>query len=261
MILDDIVCVKNEDVKLRKDTRPLKDIVYKLERTDIKNLDFKGAINKENICIIGEVKKASPSKGIIVEDFDPAGIARKYKELDIDAISVLTEEHYFMGQDKYLKEVKEIAEKPVLRKDFIIDEYQIYESKLIGADAVLLIVRILGIKLRKFYKLASSLGLKCIVEVHNREELYSALEIEAEIIGINNRNLENFTVDLRNTGNLIKYIPDETVVISESGIKTMDDFNYIKTLPVNAVLIGEGLMRKLNDLENMKKFIGDIKNG
>lgn len=261
MILDDIVCVKEEELKHTKQEKPLKNIVYELERADIKNLDFKSAINKENICIIGEVKKASPSKGIIVENFNPDEIAKKYKELDIDAISVLTEKHYFMGEDKYLKEVKKIAKKPVLRKDFIIDEYQIYESKLIGADAVLLIVRILGDKLRKFYKLAESLGLKCIVEVHNKEELYSALHIEAEIIGINNRNLENFTVDLKNTGNLIKYIPHETVVISESGIKTMEDFNYIKSLPVNAVLIGEGLMRKLYDIEIMKKFIGDIKNG
>ncbi|WP_446899606.1 indole-3-glycerol phosphate synthase TrpC [Clostridium sp. LBM24168] len=260
MILDDIVEVKHKELEIRKKNKTLEGIIDEIHMIDnAKSSDFKGALLKNNISIIGEIKKASPSKGIIVQDFHPEDIAGIYEGLDINAISVLTEEDYFMGKDEYLKAVKSIVSKPVLRKDFIIDEYQIYESKLLGADAILLIVRILGDKLDEFYKLTSNLGLQCIVEVHDKNELDIALDICPQIIGINNRNLEDFTVNLKNTEDLIKYIDKDTVVVSESGMATLEDFRYIKSLPVDAVLIGEGFMRKLNNSDDMKRFIDNIK--
>ncbi|MFL0196504.1 indole-3-glycerol phosphate synthase TrpC [Clostridium sp. WILCCON 0269] len=261
MILDEIVAVKEEQLKAKKEKYPLKHIIGELGRLDeTKIRNFKNALIKDNISIIGEIKRASPSRGIIVKHFQPEDIANMYEIVDIDAVSVLTEEHYFRGKDQYLKEVKNLISKPVLRKDFIVDEYQIYESKLLGADAILLIVRILKQNLGKFYKIASSLGLQCIVEVHNKRELDIALEIAPDIIGINNRNLENFTVDLKNTENLVKYIPGGIAIVSESGIKTMDDFKYIRSLPLNAVLIGEGFMKRIDDVSNMEEFINNIKN-
>lgn len=262
MILEDIVGVKKKELKIRKENKPVKGILEELSGIDkFKIRNFKEALTKKNISIIGEIKRASPSKGIIDPKFQFEDICSSYEKLDIDAISVLTEQHYFKGKDEYLKKAKELISKPVLRKDFIIDEYQIYESKLIGADAVLLIVRILKENLAQFYKLASSLGLQCIVEVHNKSELDIALKIGAEIIGINNRNLENFTVDLKNTEDLVKYIPQHTAVVSESGIKTSEDFKYIKTLPINGVLIGEGLMKKVYDRGSIERFVDSIKNG
>ncbi|WP_368487787.1 indole-3-glycerol phosphate synthase TrpC [Clostridium sp. BJN0013] len=260
MILDDIVDVKRKELELKKESKPLKSIINEISRIDELEIgNFKDALIKDNISIIGEIKRASPSKGIIAHKFQIEDICSIYETLDIDAISVLTEQHYFKGKDEYLKKAKEFISKPVLRKDFIVDEYQIYESKLLGADAILLIVRILKQNLGKFYKIASSVGLQCIVEVHNKSELDIALEIEPEIIGINNRNLENFTVDLKNTENLINYIPEHTAVVSESGIKTSMDFKYIKSLPINGVLIGEGLMKKIDDINSIKKFIDSIK--
>lgn len=261
MILDDIVEVKQKQLKIRKQKKTIENIISKIEILSNKyTRDFRKALIKDDISIIAEIKKASPSKGIIVQNFHPEHIARIYEQLDIDAISVLTEEKYFEGKDEYLELVKNIVSKPVLRKDFIIDKYQIYESKLLGADAILLIVRVLGEKLGEFYNLASSIGLHCIVEVHNKSELDIALDIGAKIIGINNRNLENFTVNLKNTENLIKYISRDTAIISESGMKTLEDFKYIRSLPINGVLIGEGFMRKLDNVDTMKKFIYDLKN-
>lgn len=260
LILDDIVNLKKKELCVKKENRPLRDIFKELEDIDeIQIRNFKNALTKGDISIIGEIKRASPSKGIITEDFHPENIAKMYEMVDIDAVSVLTEKYYFKGKDEYLKGVKNLISKPVLRKDFIVDEYQIYESKLLGADAILLIVTILKQNLGKFYKIASSLGLQCIVEVHSKSELDTALRIKPEIIGINNRNLENFTVDLKNTENLIKYIPKDTIIVSESGIKTMEDFKYIRKLPLNGVLIGEGLMKRVNNIDHIKKFINDIK--
>ncbi|MCH3963850.1 MAG: indole-3-glycerol phosphate synthase TrpC [Clostridium sp.] len=261
MILDDIVASKKKEIEVRKKNKPLQGIISELDKSNNSySMDFRGALSKDNISIIGEIKKASPSRGVIVEDFYPENIARVYEELDIDAVSVLTEGNYFKGKDEYLKSVKNIVSKPVLRKDFIVDEYQIYESKLLGADAILLIVGVLNEEIHKFYKLASSMGLQCIVEVHNKRELDRALDIDSKIIGINNRNLENFTVDLKNTEDLIKYINQSITVVSESGIKTSEDFKYIKSLPVNGVLIGEGFMKRLDSIDDMKEFIDDIKN-
>ncbi|MDF2504594.1 indole-3-glycerol phosphate synthase TrpC [Clostridium sp.] len=253
MILDDIVSYKIKQIEEEKRQLPLKEFENKVQ--DIVTRDFKVAISKPGINIIAEVKKASPSKGIIKPDFDPKSIAKVYEKISIDAISVLTEKKFFMGSDEYIAKVKEVTVKPVLRKDFIIDEYQIFQAKKIGADAILLIVAVLGKELKSFYKLATELGLNCLIEVHNREELEIALEAEAEIIGINNRDLRDFSVDLKTTEKFMKYIPKETVIVSESGIKTSDDILYLKSIGVNTVLIGETFMRNIEDIESIEKFI------
>lgn len=205
---------------------------------------FKKALLKEDLTIIGEFKKASPSKGEIVKDFNLEKINEFYKKENIDAYSILTEEEFFKGKDEYISLIKGISDKPILRKDFIIDKYQIYESKFLGADCILLIVAILKDKLKEFYELGKELGLDILVEVHSKEELDLALKINPEIIGINNRNLKNFKVDLENTKELIKYIPKGILTISESGINSFEDIDYIKSLGVDGVLVGEFFMRR-----------------
>ncbi|MGL6186319.1 MAG: indole-3-glycerol phosphate synthase TrpC [Clostridium chrysemydis] len=205
---------------------------------------FKKALLKEDFTIIGEFKKASPSKGEIVKDFNLEKINEFYEKENIDAYSILTEEEFFKGKDEYISLIKGISDKPILRKDFIIDKYQIYESKFLGADCILLIVALLKDKLKEFYELGKELGLDILVEVHSKEELDLALKINPEIIGINNRNLKNFKVDLENTKELIKYIPKGILTISESGINSFEDIDYIKSLGVDGVLVGEFFMRR-----------------
>lgn len=259
MILDDIVAYKAKQLQEEKKFKTLKELESSIQ--EIKSRDFKGELSKAGINIIAEIKKASPSKGIIKEDFDPVKIAKVYEKINIDAISVLTEKHFFKGSDDYIKLVKEVTTKPVLRKDFIIDEYQLFQAKYIGADAVLLITAVLGEKLKNFYKLAQELGLHCLIEVHNREELETALEAGGNIIGVNNRDLRDFSVDIKNTEKLIKYMPEETIIVSESGIKTPEDILYLKSIGVKAVLIGETFMRNIDNLEAVNKFIIRAKGG
>lgn len=253
MILDDIVAYKTKQIEEEKRELPLKEFENKVQ--DIITRDFKAALNKPGINIISEIKKASPSKGIIKPDFDPVAIAKVYEEISIDAISVLTEKKFFMGSDEYIAQVKGVTSKPILRKDFIVDEYQIFQAKNIGADAILLIVAVLGKKLKSFYKLAKELGFNCLIEVHSREELEIALEAEGEIIGVNNRDLRDFTVDLKTTEKFMKYIPKEITIVSESGIKTPEDILYLKSIGVNAVLIGETFMRNIEDIQAVEDFI------
>lgn len=253
MILDDIVAYKRKQIEKEKEIKSIEDYSINLQYMPIR--DFKKALNKEQIAIISEIKKASPSKGIIKEDFDPVKIAKVYEEINIDAVSVLTEKQFFKGNDEYIEMVKRVNSKPILRKDFIIDEYQLYQAKAIGADAVLLIVSILQNDTKKFYSLAKKLGLHCLTEVHNESELDIALSAECDIIGINNRNLRDFTVDLKTTEKLMKDITKDTIVVSESGIKTSEDIKYLRSLGVNAVLIGETFMRNIEDIEEVKDFI------
>jgi indole-3-glycerol phosphate synthase len=240
-----------------KEDQPL----YKFEHKiiDINTRNFRESLSKDGMSIIAEIKKASPSKGIIKKDFNPEAIANIYEKINIDAISVLTEKNFFKGKDEYIRLVKGVTTKPILRKDFIIDEYQIFQAKYIGADAILLIVSILKNKLKSFYKLAEELGLQCIVEVHDRAELEIALEAEVQIIGINNRNLKDFTVNLKNTEALIKYIPEEKIIISESGIQTSEDILYLNSIGANAVLIGETFMRNIEDIKAINDFIAKAK--
>ncbi|ADK14674.1 indole-3-glycerol phosphate synthase TrpC [Clostridium ljungdahlii] len=257
MILDEIVKAKRPQLELEKQNMPLTKIIE--ECSGKVTRDFKKVLGKEEISIIAEIKKASPSKGIIVEDFDPVGIAKIYESIDIDAVSVLTEKNFFKGSDKYISKVKGVNSKPILRKDFIIDTYQIYQSKFIGADAILLITAILKDKLKDYYNLAQSIGLQCLVEVHDEEELEIALEAGCSIVGINNRNLKDFTEDLKNTERIIKKIPEKVLVVSESAIKAPEDIRYLKELGVNAVLIGETFMRNIKDEYKLRDFIKQSK--
>ncbi|AUG57458.1 indole-3-glycerol phosphate synthase TrpC [Acetivibrio saccincola] len=257
MILDKIVNEKRVQLKKEMSEISIEGWKERISRPGLhKTIDFYSALKRENeISIIAEVKKASPSKGIIKEDFDPIKIARKYSEGDVQAISVLTEKNFFLGDDSYLVKIRQSVTLPILRKDFIIDLWQVYQSRYLGADAILLIVSVLSDEeLKKFQVVAEILGMQCLVEVHDREELERALESGAKIIGINNRNLKTFEVDLKTTEKLMNYIPHDRLVVSESGIKTHEDMKYLKDLGVNAVLIGETFMRAESIDEKIKEL-------
>lgn len=246
MILDKIVEAKKLQLKEEMKTLSLEGLKQKMKRPGLHlPQDFFKAIKRNNeLSIIAEVKKASPSKGIIKEDFDPLAIAREYHGAGVQAISVLTEKTFFLGEDDYLVRIRQSLPLPILRKDFIIDIYQVYQARCIGADAILLIASILtDDELKKFQVVAGILGMQCLVEVHNKDELDRVLEVGATMIGINNRDLKTFEVDIRNTEKLMNYIPHGKAVISESGIKTPEDMKYLKNLGVDAVLIGETFMR------------------
>jgi len=259
MVLDEIVRHKKKEVEEKKRIKPVEELINEIKGGYSGN--FKKVLQKEGISIIGEIKQASPSKGIIKEDFDSVKIAKVYEKVDVDAISVLTEKEFFKGDDNYIREVKKVSSKPILRKDFIVDEYQIYESKILGADAVLLIVSVLGHKLRDFYNLSKSVGLDVLVEIHDRQQLEIALEAGCDIIGINNRDLKTFNVDINTTENLIKYIPQNTTIVSESGIKTPEDIRYLASLGVDAVLIGETFMKIIDDIDKISDFVKEAKGG
>jgi indole-3-glycerol phosphate synthase len=252
VILDEICDKKRVRVEERKALISL-ETVYEnaLNVPKVDNL-FKSALKMEGLSIIGEYKKASPSKGIIVPDFNIEEIASFYKELDVDVYSVLTEEDYFKGSDEYLKKVKSLSDRPILRKDFIIDFYQIYEAKILGASGILLIAAVLGKDLKKYYDECRKFDLMPLVEVHNREELELSLECESEIIGINNRDLKTFNTTLETTKELIKYVPKGKIVISESGMQSIDDLKKVQDFGANGALVGEMFMRNIKD-ENFKK--------
>ena len=253
MILDEIVAYKKMQLEEEKKTTTIENLIKLAEGNGIR--DFKKALLGDSISIIGEVKKASPSKGLIKEHFNHKEIAGIYERASVDALSVLTERQFFKGADEYLTEIKSIVSKPVLRKDFIVDEFQLYQAKAIGADAVLLIAAVLKGQLKSFYKLAKSLGLHVLTEVHTREEAEDALEAGCDIIGINNRNLKTFEVSLKTTENIRKYLPEGVVTVSESGIKTPEDILYLRSLGIDAVLIGETFMRYLNEDKSIEDFI------
>ena len=257
-MLDEIVEKTKErlvESKKNKSLDDLKDEVAKMNITQ--DFPFKEALSGDEISIIAEVKRASPSKGMIAEDFDYVFIAKDYEDAGASAISVLTEPYFFKGSNDYLKEISENVSIPILRKDFIIDEYMIWEAKAIGASAVLLIVSILSIvELKKFLDLAHDLGLSAIVEAHDGNEIRTALNVGAEIIGVNNRNLTDFSVDIENSISLRRCVSGDVVFISESGIKTPEDVRRLKENDVDAVLIGETLMK----CDDKKAMISEFKN-
>ena len=230
---------------------------------------FERALDKRNlrkeknrlISFICEIKKASPSKGVIAEDFPYLRIAQEYVSAGADAISVLTEPEHFQGEDRYLTEISREVPLPVLRKDFIIDEYQIYEAKLIGADAVLLICSLLDTAvIRDYLRLCSELGMSALVEAHSEEEIYSAVESGARIIGVNNRNLKTFEVNLQNSIRLRSLVPQNIIFVAESGIQSPEDVATLRAAGVDAVLIGETLMRSKNKKEELDRLrYGDKK--
>lgn len=261
MILEDIVQKKRIRINEELSNLSVESLKCRVRESHMSPvIDFKQALKKDDrLSIIGEIKAASPSKGVIKKDINPVEIARQYVQGGIDAISILTETDYFHGSDDYLVKVRQKVALPILRKDFIIDIRQVYQSRLIGADAILLIAAILSDQqLNKFQIVARILGLSCLVEVHTEEELKRALDSGASIIGINNRDLRTFEVNLETTERLIRLIPKDRIVVSESGIKTIEDMQYLRQLGVDAVLIGETLMKaesieeKLRELKNRR---------
>lgn len=221
-----------------------------------KEFPFEKELKKKEITFICEVKKASPSKGIIAEKFDYRSIAESYEEAGAGAISVLTEPEYFKGSIEYLKEIAENVKIPLLRKDFTVDEYMIYEAKAAGASIVLLICAILDEETLKHYiEIADSLGLSALVEAHDEEEIRMALRAKARIIGVNNRNLKDFTVDIHNGIRLREKVPQDVLFVAESGIRTREDIEELEKAYVNGVLIGETFMRA----ENKKAMLAELK--
>lgn len=205
---------------------------------------FEEALSGKELSIISEVKKASPSKGIIAEDFPFLDIAKEYQASGADAISCLTEPDRFKGSDEYLKAITKEVTIPVLRKDFTIDPYMIYQAKLFGASAVLLIAAILSDKeLKQYFELADTLGLSCLFEAHDAEEVKRCLAAGARVLGVNNRNLKDFSVDINNSVRLREMVPDDIIFVSESGMSKPEDIKILKENGTDAVLIGEMLMR------------------
>ena len=253
--LDDIVEKRKEQLQREKDNIEPQDMKEMALNSKNKNHGFKEALKKSGLSVISEVKKASPSKGVIAEDFRPVETAIAYEDAGAAAISCLTEEHYFKGGSKYFADIRAKVDIPMLRKDFIFDEYQIYEAKVLGADAILLIATILSEeKIKEFYDLAKSLEIDCLVEVHNEKELKKVVACGCDIIGINNRNLKTFDVDLNTTSKLAPLIPYEAVLVSESGMKDENDMKNVKEQGAEAVLIGETFMRSDNIKETMKQL-------
>lgn len=210
-----------------------------------------------NISIIAEIKKASPSQGVIKEDFNPIEIARLYEAGGASAISVLTDEKFFQGNLKYLMDVKKSVTLPVLRKDFIVDAYQIYEARFAGADAILLIAALLSKEeIQFFLDLAQEMCMDCLVEVHAEAELQKVLQTSATIIGINNRDLATFKIDLETTGRLMSMIPDEKIVVSESGIKSRTEIVKLFKMGINAILVGETLMKSHDIPAKLHELLG-----
>ena len=254
--------VENKKVELREERLklPLKEMKSRL--CDIEPpRDFYASVTPTDdkpLRLIAEIKKSSPLKGLLVEDLKVDDLAKIYEEAGASAISVLTERRFFSGDPRYIKKVKGVTRLPVLRKDFLIDEYQIYEARYIGADAVLLITSILEQSiLSDFISLSAGLGMSNIVEIHNERELEMALKAEARIIGINNRDLTTFKVDINTTLRIIKEMPEGKIVISESGINTGDDVKRLMNAGVHAILVGEAIVTSTNPGEKIKELIGN----
>ena len=258
MILDKIVADVAIELEKRKVRIPLAEMAKQALRQS-PPLDFAATLRGDTVRLIAEVKKASPSRGIICPDFNPVRIARAYADTGAAAISVLTEPKYFMGSLEYLRDIKKALEEkplPLLRKDFIIDPYQVYEARAYGADCVLLIVAILSPeKLGELLQLSRQLGMMNLVEVHNEAELDTAIKYGASIIGINNRDLTSFEVDLKTTAKLRPLIPPDRIVVSESGIKNRQDMQQLKEWGINAALIGEALMSAPDITAKMKELL------
>jgi len=255
-ILDRIVEKRREDIEAQKRVLPLEELKRRIKDLPLAR-DFKGALQGKRCAIIAEVKRRSPSKGRLIEDFQPVRIATLYEKSGAAAISVLTEKHFFEGADQYLTDIKNAVQIPVLRKDFIIDPYQIYETRLLGGDALLLIAKLFedALRLQELIAIASDLGLAQLVEVHDRAELEKAMAAGADLIGINNRHLETFVTDLQTTIDLKPMIPSDKTVVSESGIHAGNDIKKLMEAGVHAFLIGEALMRSDHVSETMKEFL------
>jgi indole-3-glycerol phosphate synthase len=254
-VLKEIVQKKKEKILLARQQLSEEDLKSKAQNLAPTRPFIETISKPRQISLIAEIKKQSPSQGIIRQDFNLGDIARTYWDCGVQAISVLTEEDYFGGNISYINEVKNIVECPILRKDFILEPYQIYESRFYGTDAILLIADLLSKeKLSELMQLAQGLGLDCLVEVHDEKELKKVLSLKAPLIGINNRDLYTLEVDFKITEKLFPLIPKDKVVVVESGIKNSQDVLFLKILGVSAVLIGEALM----EAEDIKKKIEEL---
>ena len=243
-ILDEIIAKTKSKLEEKKQGLSLEELISKIDFKNLKETNFKKSLQNKAEAIIAEIKRASPSAGIISDDFDPVLKSKEYESFGASALSILTEEDYFLGNIEYLKDVKAITSLPILRKDFIVDEYQIYESKLIGADCILLIASILNDEeLKNFSEIAERLKLDYIIEVHDEEELQRVQHFSNAIIGVNNRNLKTFDVDINNSVELKKIFDGQNTFIAESGIKSKKDIEYLKQHNINVFLIGESLMK------------------
>ncbi len=256
-ILDELAEYAKERVENQKKKISLAEIKNSALSLPKGDFSFEKALKKDDIAFICECKKASPSKGIIAENFPYLQIAKDYEKAGADCISVLTEPKWFLGSDEYLKEITNAVNIPCLRKDFTVDEYMIYQAKLFGASAVLLICSILSeSQLKEYIAICKMLGLSALVEVHDESEIQMALQSGAKMIGVNNRNLKDFSVDTNNSGNLRKLVPNDIIFVSESGVKTSEDVQTLRNIGANAVLIGETLMRAENKKHKLAELRG-----
>ncbi len=245
-ILDELAAYAKTRVSQKKEKVPLEEI-RRMAEGSLAAYSFMEALKKPGISFICECKKASPSKGLIEPDFDHMKIAKDYEAAGADAISVLTEPRWFLGNDSYLKDISSMVSIPCLRKDFTVNEYMIYEAKTLGASAILLICSILDdSELKSFMQLARELSLDVLTEAHDEKEVERAMKAGAKIIGVNNRNLKDFSVDPQNTARLRGYVSDGTVFIAESGVRNADDVAELAKIGVDGILIGEALMRSDN---------------
>lgn len=260
MILEEIAAKTKERIATEKEKLPTAELKAQVKELDCDSVfPFERALAKKGMSFICEVKKASPSKGVIAEHFPYVEIGKEYEKAGADAISVLTEPFYFKGSNEYLSAIRREVSIPLLRKDFTVDEYMIYEAKKIGADAILLICAILSpMQLSEYAGLAGELGLSALVEAHDESEIEMALKAGAGIIGVNNRNLKDFTVDIDNSVRLRKLVPEGVLFVSESGMKTRADIMRLEENGTNAVLIGETFMRSSDKGAMLRELRGQI---
>ncbi|CBK74287.1 Indole-3-glycerol phosphate synthase [Butyrivibrio fibrisolvens 16/4] len=244
-----------EEAKKIKSLEEIKDEALSLPKGDF---EFEKALQKPGISFICECKKASPSKGIIAEEFDYLTIAKEYEKAGADCISALTEPKWFLGSDEYLREIVNTVKIPCIRKDFTVDEYMIYEAKVLGAKAVLLICAILTEEqIREYIRICDELGISALVEAHDEQEIAVAIRAGARLIGVNNRNLKDFSVDTNNSRRLREMIPKGVLFVSESGIKDSGDIKLLKEANVDAVLIGETLMKATDKTKKLRELRGN----
>lgn len=257
-ILDRLADHARERVEEAKRRQSLTEIRQRASDMPKGNFAFENALKKPDIAFICECKKASPSKGLIAPEFPYLSIAREYEAAGADAVSVLTEPKWFLGSDKYLKDIAEAVSIPCLRKDFTVDEYMIYEAKLLGASAVLLICSILSEEqIKEYIGICDGLGLSALVEAHDGEEVEIALRAGARMIGVNNRNLKDFSVDTENSRRLRQMIPPEVLFVSESGVGSAEDVSSLRGIGADAVLIGETLMRAADKKAKLRELKGE----
>ena len=258
-ILDELAAYAKERTEANKVKIPLSKVREEALALPSSEFSFEKALASDGMSFICECKKASPSKGLIAEDFPYLQIAKDYEKAGADCISVLTEPKWFLGSDECLREIASSVKIPCIRKDFTVDEYMIYEAKVLGASAVLLICSILETsQIKEYIGICDSMGLSAIVETHNEDEIGMALDAGARIVGVNNRNLKDFTVDTGNSANLRKLVPSDIIFVAESGIKTHEDVAALKAIGADAVLVGETLMRAPDKKAMLELLKGDL---